>query len=114
MKIAVGLIGIFLSLMILLQSCAITAGSSLIDDQTTFNAGAVGVMVGLLFFVGGAFAFGLPSVSIVLFTLGGIFGLAAAQDFPDLQIWGFVSFGLAVLAFAVWRAGRKHQAKATE
>ncbi|WP_018700326.1 hypothetical protein [Amorphus coralli] len=114
MKIAVGLIGIFLSLLILLQSCAISAGSSLIDDQTTFEAGVVGVMVGFLFFFGGAFAFGLPIVSVVLFALGGLFGLAAAKDFPDLQIWGFVSLGLAVLALIVWRQSRRHRQKATE
>ncbi|MFK0331029.1 hypothetical protein ACIQUB_07885 [Rhizobium sp. NPDC090275] len=109
MKIATGIIGIFLGLIVLLQSCAVTAGSGLIKDQATGGSAAVGMLVGLLFFVGGAFAFGLPLVSAIVFVVAGLLAFLASTQgsFADIVIWGYVALAFAVMAFFTWRAGRK-------
>ncbi|MBB4305034.1 hypothetical protein GGD81_004100 [Rhodobium orientis] len=72
MKIATGIVGIVVGLLVLLQSCAVGVGSNLVNDQATLQAGSVGVLVGFLFFVAGAFAFGLPVVSMVIFAASAV------------------------------------------
>ena len=107
MKIAVGIIALMLGLLIMLQSCTIGTASHMLGDQTTSEAGAVGLFAGLLLFFGGAFAFGLPIVSACLFTLAGLMALLGATEFPDLTIWAIVAFVLAGLSFFAWRSGTK-------
>ena len=107
MKIAIGIIGLTLGLLVLLQSCTVGTASHMIGNEAGGDAGALGILAGLLLFVGGAFAFGLPIVSTVTFTLAGLIAFAGSAEFPDLQIWGFVSLGMAALGFFAWRSGRK-------
>ena len=107
MKIAVGLIAIMLSLLVMMQSCTVGTASHIVGDQTTSQAGAVGLFAGLLLVLGGAFAFGLPIVSVCMFALAGLIALAGAAEFPDLMIWAIVAFVLAGLSFFAWRSGRK-------
>lgn len=113
MKIAVGIIGIILGLLVLLQSCAVTAGSGLLEDKATGGAGAIGMLVGVLFFVAGAFSFGLPLVAAIVFAVAGAFAFLASTQgsFGDIAIWGFIALGLAVMAFFTWRSGKKRQAQ---
>lgn len=110
MKIAVGIIAIMLSLLVMLQSCTVGTASHIVGDQTTSEAGAMGLFAGLLLFFGGAFAFGLPVVSACLFTLAGLMALIGAAEFPDLTIWANVAFVLAGLSFFAWRSGKKKTA----
>ncbi|MCO5153926.1 MULTISPECIES: hypothetical protein [unclassified Shinella] len=110
MKIAVGIIAIMLSLLVMLQSCTIGTASHVLGDQTTSEAGAMGLFAGLLLFFGGAFAFGLPVVSACLFTLAGLMALLGAAEFPDLTIWAIIAFVLAGLSFFAWRSGKKRAA----
>ncbi|MBP1885727.1 hypothetical protein [Sinorhizobium mexicanum] len=112
MKIAIGIISIFLGMLVLLQSCTVGTASEMLGDQATSEAGAVGMLVGLLYFVGGAFAFGLPVVTMVALTLAGLLGFAAASSgsFSDLTMWAVVALVLAVGAFFSWRSGRKAKA----
>lgn len=115
MKIATGIIGLILGLLVLMQSCAVTTGGSLINDQTTAEAGAVGMLAAFLYFVGGAFAFALPVVSMVVFGLAALLalGAAATSDFGDLTIWGVVAMILAIMAFFAWRSDKKKKRAAT-
>lgn len=109
MKIATGIIGIFLGLLVLMQSCAVTAGSGLLEDKATGGAGAIGMLVGLLFFIAGAFAFALPLVAAIMFALGAVFAFFASTsgNFADIGIWGGIALVLAVMAFFTWRSGKK-------
>ncbi|MBB3399709.1 hypothetical protein [Rhizobium sp. BK060] len=111
MKIAIGIIGIFLGMLVLFQSCAVTAGSGLLNDQATGGAAAIGMFVGILFFFAGAFAFGLPLVAAIIFAIASLLGfLASAQgSFGDIAIWAFIALGLAVMAFFTWRSGKRKQ-----
>ncbi|RUU82760.1 hypothetical protein [Mesorhizobium sp. M7A.F.Ca.MR.362.00.0.0] len=115
MKIAVGIIGILLGLISMLQSCAVATGGSIAANHDLAGAGSVGVFVGLLFFVGGAFAFGLPLVSAIIFVVGSLFAFIAASSFTDMKIWAFADLILAVMAFFAWRSARRGRAgSATE
>lgn len=95
------IIALFLVLTVGFQSCVATVGGSLAVDKATSAAGAVGFLVALLFLIGGAFAMGMPLVSLVCFVLAGTMALAAgfASDFRDLRIWGFVALILATMSF---------------
>jgi hypothetical protein len=109
MKIAIGIIAMLLGLTVLLQSCTVSLGGGLLEDEAVSQAGAVGVFVGFLYFVGGAFAFGLPVVSMVVFVVAAVFGLAAGAsgDFSDLTIWGGAAVILSAMSFLAWRSQRK-------
>ena len=107
MKIAVGIIAIMLSLLVMMQSCTVGTASHVVGDQTTSQAGAMGLFAGLMLFFGGAFAFGLPMVSVCLFALAGLLALTGSTEFPDLMIWAVVAFVLAGLSFFAWRSGKK-------
>lgn len=108
MKIAVGIVGILLGMLALLQSCAVTVGSSLTHDQATGGSASIGVLVGFLYFVAGAFAFGLPLVSAIIFGVAALLAfLGASQgNFGDIGIWGGVGIVLAIGAFFAWRSGK--------
>lgn len=107
MKIAIGIIGIMLGILVLLQSCTVGTASHMMGDAATGDAGSLGILAGLLLFIGGAFAFGLPIVSTVTFTLAGLIAFAGAAEFPDLKVWGFVALAMAVMAFFTWRSAKK-------
>ncbi|ETA72692.1 hypothetical protein MesloDRAFT_1573 [Mesorhizobium japonicum R7A] len=92
-----------LGLVSMLQSCAVATGGSITSNHDLAGAGSVGVFVGLLFFVGGAFAFGLPLVSGIIFVVGSLFAFIAASAFTDMKIWAFADLILAAMAFFAWR-----------
>ena len=97
MKTAVGIIGIGLGLIVLMQSCTITGLSGMIDEKETSEAGSLGMLTALLMFFGGAFSFGLPRVAAVVFALGFLISIPARDAFPDMWVWGIVSLILGVL-----------------
>lgn len=107
MKIAIGIIGIMLGILVLLQSCTVGTASHMIGNEAASEAGALGLFAGLLFFVAGAFAFGLPLVSTIVFAAACLIAFAGSAEFPDLQIWGFVALGMAALAYFAWRSEKK-------
>lgn len=111
MKLATGIIGMFLGLLILLQSCGVAAGGGLIKDHATSGAGAIGMLVGVLFFIGGAFAFGLPLVATIVFSTASLLAFLGSQGlYADLKIWSVVSLVLAAMAFFPWRSARRAKA----
>lgn len=112
MKIAIGIIGIMLGMLVLLQSCTVGTASHIVGDTATGDAGALGILAGLLLFVGGAFAFGLPIVSAITFTLAGLIAFAGSAEYPDLKVWGFVALAMAVMAFFAWRSSKKKKVAA--
>lgn len=101
MRIAVMITSLFLTLIVGLQSCALFAGGGLIKDQAVSGGGAMGILVALLFVVGGAFAMGVPRVSMVAFFAAGLLGVAVGSSgsFKDLTIWGIVAFALCAMSY---------------
>lgn len=84
--------------------------SHLAQQDSASSGGAAGIFVAFLLLLGGAFVMGLPRVSMVMFTLGGVLDLLAAGDFKDLKIWACVSLVLAVLSYFASRELRKQKA----
>ncbi len=101
MRIAVMIISLFLTLIVGLQSCALFAGGGMIKDQAVSGGGAMGILVALLFVVGGAFAMGMPRVSMVAFFAAALLGIGVGSSgaFPDLTIWGVVALALCAMSY---------------
>src|SRR5215203_3817664 len=102
------ILGLGLMLVVGLQSCAVSVGDSMLGEKASTQGGDIGIFMALLFLVGAAFALVLPLVSLAVFVLAGIFGIAAgaSTSFSDLTIWGWVSLALAVMSFFGWREKR--------
>lgn len=107
MRVTVLILGLLLGLVMFLQTMLVYGLSNAVDDTNSASAGAVGVLMALMWLVACAFVMPLPMVSVVVFAIAGLFGFAASGEFPDLGIWGGISLVLAVLSFFGWRGKRK-------
>ncbi|RVG23667.1 hypothetical protein [Sinorhizobium meliloti] len=109
MKIAIGIISILLGLLVLLLPCTVVHSIGNSWRSADQRSRRVGILVGLFYFIGGAFAFGLPAVAMVVLALAGLLGFAAASSgsFSDMMVWAVIALILAVGAFFSWRSGRK-------
>jgi hypothetical protein len=107
------IIALVLMVVIGAQSCTVYLGGSVLEQQRTSEGGAVGILITLLFLVGGAFALPFPLVSLIAFLAAGLLGLAAGATTPftDLTIWGVVALVLAVLSFLGLREKRRRRAE---
>lgn len=114
MRIAVLIIGLGLVMIIGFQSCTVMVGSEMAQDDATSGAGAVGILMALLFLLGAAFAMGVPKASMVLFAIAALlgFGMGSSSEFSDLTIWGSVSLVLAILSYFGSREKRKKESSA--
>lgn len=112
MRIAVLVIGLCLVMLVGMQSCTVMLGGGMTDDQDLAGAGAIGMLVALLFVLGSAFALGAPKVSVGIFSAAALFAFlaAGASEFSDMGVWGGVSVVLAVLSyFGIKEKAKKDQ-----
>jgi hypothetical protein len=107
------ILSLILMVVVGFQSCAVSVGDSMLGEKASQQGGSIGILMALLFLVGGAFALALPLVSLIAFVFAGIFGLSAGAttSFSDLTIWGIVSLVLAGFSFFGWREKRKRKAQ---
>lgn len=107
-------IALVLTLVVGVQSCAVAVGGGLdggSDGEDLAAGGAVGVLVAFLYLLGGAFALGLPKVSMILFIIAGVLAfLGAATGFSDLVFWGIVALALAAMSYFGVKEKRRKQA----
>jgi hypothetical protein len=92
MRIAGAIIGLFLALIIFVQSAA--AGIATALDKKAGPGGGFGFLVGFLFFVGSALMFGNVSKGAVgVWAAACVFAWigAASSVFKDLWVWGSVA-----------------------
>jgi len=108
MKIAAAVVSLVLGAVILFQSCAVTGLGAIVDPEST--TGAIGMAVGVVLMIGGAFAFKLPKVAMVISVIAGLLSLIENADFKDMRIWAVVCFGIAAMEFF---AARKPKTPAT-
>jgi hypothetical protein len=98
LRIASGIISLVLGFVVLFQSCAVAGLGSIVDPDSTI--GAVGMLVGLLLLIGGAFSFQLPKVSVVICVIAALFaGIEAMNEFPDMKVWAVICLILAVMNY---------------
>lgn len=112
--IAVLIISLLLLPVIGCQSCLANCVGEVSADEDLAGGGAVGVLVALLFLIGAAFAWGLPIVSVVSFSIAALFGWAvgATTEFNDMAVWGFAAAILAVMSFFGTREKKKKMEQA--
>ena len=111
MRVAVLVISLAVFVILLLQSCAVGVGGSLQASEGLKQGAAIGVLLAFIYILGAAFALGAPIVSTVAFALGALVAIPAGTQtgFTDLQVWGWLSAFLAVLAFFGHREKRKRK-----
>lgn len=71
------------------QSCAVYAGGEVGEDSAQSGAGAVGILVALLFLIAAALVIGRPQAAKWIFLGAGAVALigATTDEFPDLFFW---------------------------
>lgn len=98
MRIASGIISLLLGCVILFQSCTVAGLGSIVSPES--QAGAIGMLLGLVLMISGGFSFRLPKVATVLCIVGVLLALMEAMnDFPDMKIWAVICLGLALMNF---------------
>ena len=123
MRIAALVLGLFLTIGVLVQSCVVLVGSEVVSEldeqlgtgetaaelEEASGAAAVGILVAVMALVGAAFALGLPRVSAIAYGLGAILGIETghSSEFTDLAVWGYLMIGLAALSYFGQRRERR-------
>lgn len=112
MRIAVLVIGLVLTVGLFIQAIVIFGLSDAVNQENTEQAGAVGVLMALMWLVGCGLVIPVPRVSMVVFAVAGLLGFAASGDYPDLAVWGGISIVLAVFCYFGYRGKRKDDRRA--
>lgn len=114
-KTIIGILGMVIFVIIMLQSCA-TGIANAMGENTTDTSGWAGVMIALMFLVGGIISTagrnsrGASFAAMLVFAVGALFGFANIGTFADLVVWSWLAIILAVLYlifFIVQRPARK-------
>ena len=109
MRIATLIIGLLWGALIFIQS--MTAGVFSSEGSETSSAAGAGLLVAVLWLLASALVIAFPKVSIVLFGLAALIGIFTDPGaFEDLQVHGFASIVMAVLAYFGWRGKKKQDA----
>ena len=100
MRIAIGIVGLIFMGLTCAHSCAAFFGGSIFGEESLSQGGAVGILAGVLFGVGGAFAFKLPKVSIGIFAVVAVLGLVVglATVYSDMIFYGIIAVILLILS----------------
>jgi hypothetical protein len=110
MRIAVMIIALAVSIFIVLQSCAIGVGGTLLNSQSLKEGAAIGLLLAFLYVLGAAFAIGVPLISTAMFAVGALIAIPIGwRTGSDLQVWGWLSAILAVLSIFGFREKRRKQ-----
>ena len=111
MKIATGIISLVLMLIIAVQSMLVGVGGSMTHNTGYSQGGSVGLLVAFLFLIAGAFAFGKPVVSMVVFVVSALLGfaVAASTGYSDMNVWAVVALLLGGLSLFAWRGDRRRK-----
>lgn len=110
MRIATGVIALVIMLVVGVQSCMVTGLGSLGQDEDLAGGGAIGVLVGFLFLLGGAFSFARPKISMVVFGIAALFGfIGSTTGFSDLSVYAWASLILACMSYFGDKELRKKQ-----
>lgn len=109
MRVAILILTLIVGALLFVQTFLVYSLSGVTQDETTASAGAVGLLIALLWLVAAAFIIGVPLIAAIAFVLAGILAvaMAASSNFTDLTIWGVASFVLAGLSFIAMLTKRR-------
>ena len=113
MRVATLVIALVLMVVVFVQSCAVSVGGSIGEDEDMAGGGGLGMLLALAWVVGAGLVLNRPRGAVWAFGLAAILGLlgATAGAFPDLWIWTGVSLILAVMS---WRGIKEWEGKRAE
>ncbi|HWV23265.1 MAG TPA: hypothetical protein VNZ58_03670 [Thermomicrobiales bacterium] len=113
MRIAVLILGLLLGLLMFFQALiGYVVGSATSSDDLA-GAGALGLLVALMWLLACALVIAFPLVSAIILGLAmPIAWGSAALGYTDMWIWSGASFVLAVMAFFGWRGKVKDRREA--
>lgn len=112
MRIAVLILGLVFSVFSGLQSCAVHVGGRLTDSAASTGAGAVGVLISMLFLLGSALVIAFPRAAQVCFVISCVIAVLNRTNFPDMTFWAVVSIALSLMSYYGHRELQKRKAKA--
>lgn len=101
MKKVIGVVGIVLFLLVVLQSCVAGIGNALTDNDEI--SGTAGLMLAIFMLIAGIISImsreskGMTITAIVFYVIGGLIGIANAGSYKDLNIWGGLNLLFAAL-----------------
>ena len=102
-KLVIGILSIVLSLVIMLQSCAVGISNALAEEGGT--SGSTGFFVALLFIVAGIIGIAARSskggaiATTIFYVLAGIFAFSNVGTYSDLIVWGVLALIFALVFF---------------
>jgi uncharacterized membrane protein YjfL (UPF0719 family) len=99
MRIAVLILGLVFSIFSGLQSCAVHLGGRLSESTTSAGAGAVGILISMLFLIGSALVISFPRAAQVCFIISCVLAVLNRAAFPDMTFWAVVSFILGMMSY---------------
>lgn len=113
MRVATMVIALVLMVVVFIQSCAVSVGGSLGEDEDMAGGGGLGILLAISWIVGAGLVLGRPKGAVWAFGVGAVLGLigATAGAFPDLWIWTVVS---VIFGLMSWRGIREKEAKEAE
>lgn len=114
MRIAVLIIGLIAGALLFFQSLTVNALSGLAQNESTSEASAVGIGIAFFWLIACGLVIPVPRISMVIFGLSGLLAFAGAGSFPDLMMWGALSFVLAIGSYLGYRGKRKADQKEAE
>lgn len=118
LRIATLIVGIIFAFALFFQSIVADFGSSLSNNENLETAAALAMVGSLLWLLASALVIAFPLGSTVLFGLASLVmitgGSQFADDYPDLQYWGWIGLVFAVSSFFGWRGKRQSDAEKRE
>lgn len=112
MRIAVLIISLCLVMVVGLQSCVANFGGAISNDDNLSGAAGAGILLALIFMIGGALVMQHPKASMILYIIGATIAWSGAtqSEFKDLYFWACIS---SVLAFMSYIGMRQMSPKST-
>jgi len=107
-KLIIGIISIVLSVVILLQSCAVSVGDAMLENGET--GGSAGIIMAVILLISGIIAIATRSgkgggiVAGVFYLLGGLLGKVNVGTYTDLGIWSWmcIIFGIVFILGSIF------------
>ena len=100
-KLIIGIISIVLSVVVLLQSCAVSVGDAMLENGET--GGSAGVIMAVILLIAGIVAIatrkgkGGGIVAGVFYLIAGLLGKANVGTYTDLSIWSWMCIIFGVI-----------------
>lgn len=110
MKVTILILCLGLFLIVGFQGCIAGAGGAVFGEAGAEDAGAIGVFLSFLYFVGAAFALFKPLVTAIILGFGGLIAvITGGEHYGDLPIWGVIALIIGAMSYYVHVKEKKNK-----